>query len=697
VLLEQARVVDGRLVLDGGASYGVLVIPGARRMDPAGGERSAALEARLEAFAREGLPILHGEQPWQASDLRPLELEPAFAAFSPEGERVTDVAWTERETEDTRLFFVSNQRDEARFLTLSLREDGRRPEIWNPVTGTRAEAGDWSRGAGRTEVTRHFAPHEAVFVVFREPAAETFRAEPAPEVFPVPQQRLDGPWELRLAGRPEPVLYKRYLDSWTLHEDPAVKHFAGTGSYGREFEWAPEVARGRVWLDLGKVANIAEVWLNEEPLGVLWTAPWRVEVTDLLRPGTNSLRIDVTNTWANRLIGDEALAEDGRTTWTNAPFRLGGRPLLEAGLLGPVLLMAEVPGRPPPNPVIPFPPEIMREARPVPPAVMERVYEELQTPFKYGIVLKGGEGEMLDCPNVFRHAGKWYMMYVAIQDGVGYQTFLAESDDLLTWKKLGCILPFPDGGWDRWQGDGGVALIDHRWGGSMELRPHDGRYWMSYIGGSMRGYETDPLLTGLAWTKTPHRALPWTRYEGNPILSPNDHGTRPFEAKTVYKTHIVHDPEERLGWPFVMYYNGKEERGGGHEAIGMAVSRDLRQWHRFGEDWIVYHRGELPWAITGDPQIIRMEDLWVMVYFGAFWKPKAFDTFAVSYDMVNWTTWDGPHLVEPSESWDAQFAHKPWVLKHQGVVYHFYCAVGDQGRVIALATSKDLGTAPPLP
>ena len=79
-----------------------------------------------------------------------------------------------------------------------------------------------------------------------------------------------------------------------------------------------------------------------------------------------------------------------------------------------------------------------------------------------------------------------------------------------------------------------------------------------------------------------------------------------------------------------------------------------------------------------------------MFYFGAFWRPGAFDTFACSYDLLNWTKWEGPDLVASSEPWDQKYAHKPWVIKHNGVVYHFYCAVGDKGRVIALATSKDL-------
>src|SRR4029079_8481910 len=75
---------------------------------------------------------------------------------------------------------------------------------------------------------------------------------------------------------------------------------------------------------------------------------------------------------------------------------------------------------------------------------------------------------------------------------------------------------------------------------------------------------------------------------------------------------------------------------------------------------------------------------------GHVWKPKAFDTFACSQDLVNWTKWDGPHLIEPSaEGFDSTFAHKPWMIKHDGVVYHFYCSVHKSERTIALATSKD--------
>jgi predicted GH43/DUF377 family glycosyl hydrolase len=136
-----------------------------------------------------------------------------------------------------------------------------------------------------------------------------------------------------------------------------------------------------------------------------------------------------------------------------------------------------------------------------------------------------------------------------------------------------------------------------------------------------------------------------------------------------------------------MFYNGKQEGKVGTERIGMAVSDDMTRWRRLGDSPVIDNG---PRGISGDPQVVRVGDLWVMFYFGHVWKPKAFDTFACSRDLVHWTRWEGPHLVEPSEPWDQTFAHKPWVVKWDGMVYHFYCAVGDQGRVIALATSRDL-------
>jgi len=329
-------------------------------------------------------------------------------------------------------------------------------------------------------------------------------------------------------------------------------------------------------------------------------------------------------------------------------------------------------------------------ANPVSADDMQRILDEVKTPFKYGIVLKGeagadGKNKKLDCPSVFRFNDKWYMLYVCMNE-VGYETHLADSDDLLKWNPLGKVLSFRDDGWDKWQCDGGISLVDHRWGESMAPAMFDGRYWMSYIGGALQGYETDPLSIGMAWTKAPDRAEEWNRIEDNPVLGPTDPDVREFEKATLYKSQIIWDKSETLEHPFVMFYNGKELGKKRTERIGMAVSQDMTHWSRYGTGPVIDH-GK---GISGDPQIVKIGDLWVMFYFGHVWPPKTSDTFACSRDLVNWTDWTGARLVEPSELWDKTFAHKPWVLKHDGVVYHYYCAVGNEGRCIALATSRSM-------
>lgn len=331
----------------------------------------------------------------------------------------------------------------------------------------------------------------------------------------------------------------------------------------------------------------------------------------------------------------------------------------------------------------PFPNLPKRE---VPLDVMQRIYDEVATPFKRGIVVPAPEGAVVDCPSVFRFKNRWYMVYVVTKNYVGYETLLGVSDDLIHWTPLGAILPFREDGWDHWQADGGIALQDTAWGGSAELEAFDGKHWLSYLGGALQGYETDPLSLGIAHTNDPSIAKPWTRLENNPVLAPYDTDVRPFEAKTLYKSNIIRDKARSLGADFVMFYNGKQQ-GPGTERIGMAVSDDMVKWERLGDSPVIDNGAK---GISGDPQLVKIGDVWVMFYFGHVWKPKAFDTFACSYDLVHWTKWEGPHLVEPTEEFDSTFAHKPWMIKWEGIVYHFYCAVAGKRREIALATSVEL-------
>ncbi|MDD3108466.1 MAG: glycosylase [Alistipes sp.] len=335
----------------------------------------------------------------------------------------------------------------------------------------------------------------------------------------------------------------------------------------------------------------------------------------------------------------------------------------------------------------------------VPTEVMERVYQEVRTPYKYGLVITASEqGGLVDSPTVFRVGKRWYMTYVRYDgestssEGTGYETWLAESDNLLEWKTLGRILSFHEGAWDAAQRGGYLSLCSYRWGEAPRPQKFQGNYWLSYIGGASQGYEAGQLNIGMAYTdRSPAEVHEWQSWE-TPVMTPKDSGVGEWENYTLYKSSVFKAPRRKLGAPFVMFYNAKGD-GVWRECIGIATSEDLKHWRRYATQPVLEH----PKGITGDAQIQRMGRLYVMFYFGAFWDQKpyrAFNRFACSYDLVHWTDWQGEELIYPSCSYDQQFAHKSFVLKYKGVVYHFYCAVNEQNqRGIAVATSRDLGAS----
>lgn len=330
--------------------------------------------------------------------------------------------------------------------------------------------------------------------------------------------------------------------------------------------------------------------------------------------------------------------------------------------------------------------------------VMQEIYEEIKTPHKYGLVKIPPSNDLkMDCPSIFREGDKWYMTYL-IYGGRGYETWLAESEDLLNWEDKGKIMSFSDTtDWDMNQKAGYIALQDFEWGGGYEIQSYEDKYWMSYFGGNTRDYEAGVLSMGMAFTdQDPTGAHEWQRLE-EPVLTPHDEDARWWDNSTLYKSSVIWDKEEHTGHPFIMYYNARGDSinpARGAERIAMAVSDDMVNWQRYGEAPLInHHKG-----ISGDAYIQRINDVYVMFYFGAFWPDRkgdgAFNRFAVSNDLVNWTDWEGEDLIRPSEDYDNMFAHKSFVLKHDGVVYHYYCAVNDKDqRGIAVATSKDMGTS----
>jgi hypothetical protein len=162
-----------------------------------------------------------------------------------------------------------------------------------------------------------------------------------------PARALEGPWRVSFDsvwGETSTQTFDE-LKSWTEHERVDVRHFSGVARYATEFDVPAAWLGGdaKLFLDLGRLWAVGEVYLNGQSQGILWQPPFRLDITEVAKRGSNVLEIEVANTWANRLIGDAHLPADQRRTRTNIT-RSGGKAwkekaLIESGLLGPVRLV----------------------------------------------------------------------------------------------------------------------------------------------------------------------------------------------------------------------------------------------------------------------------------------------------------------------------------------------------------------------
>jgi len=334
----------------------------------------------------------------------------------------------------------------------------------------------------------------------------------------------------------------------------------------------------------------------------------------------------------------------------------------------------------------------IRNTKQVPPELMKKIRAFLETKNFRGSVMELPD-YYTDCPSVIRYQGRFYMYFIAISKDVsksGYETHLAASDDLLHWGYIGRILCRDDTRcWDSKQIAGYAALYDTNLNRGCELMPAaDGRYYLTYLAGADDGYEPDPLFMGIASSSDPLNKDAFHRSD-KPILSPNDPDARLFETKTLYKSTVIRDTEELTGFKYVMYYNAKGYDN--RERIYMAVSDDMLNWKRYGRLPVIDDiTGDPACLITGDPMIIKYNDAYVMNFFKYRMGGGAFDTFAVSYDLVNWVEWLGEPTKKPLKENPALnvHAHKPWVVTWEDRVYHFFCAcTSDNRRYIALSTN----------
>jgi hypothetical protein len=269
-----------------------------------------------------------------ADAFRAMNAAPDFEYSKPDTS--TRLEFVHRRLGDGDLYFVDNRGDNGHKVDVTFRVSGKEAELWHPETG-QTEPAAYTITAGRTTVPLDLEPWGSVFVVFRKSTTAANRRVPEGEKKDL--ATLDGPWNIGFQsgrGAPDSITLGQ-LASWSDNSDPGVKYFSGIGSYTKAFD-APALwleKHPQVWIDLGDVKNLAEVSLNGKPLGIVWHAPYRINITSAIKVGPNELVVKVINAWVNRLIGDE---QPGATHITFAdvkPYKASS-PLLPSGLLGPV-------------------------------------------------------------------------------------------------------------------------------------------------------------------------------------------------------------------------------------------------------------------------------------------------------------------------------------------------------------------------
>jgi hypothetical protein len=313
----------------------------------------------------------------------------------------TKLDFLHRTEGDAEVYFVANRNDRDEQAECTFRVAGKRPELWDPVTGRSWPAAAFKQAGGLTSLPLEFAPYGSLFVVFRQPIAVDMQGQGSRN-FPLysAAAEIAGPWQVRFDPQwggpaidntgvapgfnparggetvegvapgfsPAPPVARQpsqprspnagsaalkggatmkdaatvefeNLISWTTRPEDGIKYYSGTATYRKTFDLPPALqgAHARVALDLGEVKYVAQVRLNGKDLGPLWTKPFRVEITDAVKPSGNVLEIDVANLWPNRIIGDTRLPPDRRYTHTNVVYKQD-TPLWESGLLGPVNL-----------------------------------------------------------------------------------------------------------------------------------------------------------------------------------------------------------------------------------------------------------------------------------------------------------------------------------------------------------------------
>ncbi|MHA4896487.1 glycosyl hydrolase [Pedobacter sp. PWIIR3] len=413
--LYKAAVKNGRIVFPGGASYKIMVLPAVKTMTQRLLEKISSLIAdgavvvggpptqspglagypevdqtikdmTAKIWGGTNIPIaqttrtygkgkviwgtdietkldfLYPQYDLTSKILKELSIEPDFESDGP-------IRYTHRSSAKWDIYFVSNRTDNSVAVKAKFRDYAKgKPVLFDAVNGKVSNLTLLEGGAGSAVINLSFEPFQSFFIVFSEdkieevvPAANFEREN----YFASPKSKevLKGSWKLSFDpkwGGPKETTFNELTD-WSVNENKGIKYYSGIAVYKKQFDLSGDRKTGsKLFLDLGEVKNMARVKLNGKDLGVIWTAPWQVDISNAVKPAGNVLEIEVANLWPNRLIGDEAVPDDGiingqwpdwlikglprpskRFTFTTFKHYSKDSPLFKSGLLGPVSIITK--------------------------------------------------------------------------------------------------------------------------------------------------------------------------------------------------------------------------------------------------------------------------------------------------------------------------------------------------------------------
>jgi hypothetical protein len=297
-------------------------------------------------------PSLYPAYDLTAEVLKEMGVPQDFTATGP-------VRYGHRRTDDRDIYFVSNRTGDPVKVDCSFRVGSGSPQLWDPVTAEMRPLPQFGRQDGITTIPMEFDAYQSFFVVFE--GKNTRTGSKSEMNFPAltPDQTLTGAWEVVFDprwGGPGKVTFDS-LQDWTMRPEDGIRYYSGIATYRKNFTLT-SIPAGRTYLDLGVVHDMARVKLNGKDLGIIWCAPWRIEVGEALKTGSNELEIEVVNRWTNRMIGDKQPADSAARTIVPPPGFMGGKtfkagrytyctddlykkgsPLLPSGLVGPVQIL----------------------------------------------------------------------------------------------------------------------------------------------------------------------------------------------------------------------------------------------------------------------------------------------------------------------------------------------------------------------